>query len=151
MPESRPESFDDEIRLLAEVTGPSDFVIVDEPAVAFASRRLVPPNAGGHLDGPDPLALAGRRRCDRRGDERTTCARCSCSATGSAACSRSRSGWTSEYVAIKINERRNGKDRAVYLRQDADLDGARVAAGASPGPSQRCDLRRSDAAARARC
>ena len=31
-----------------------------------------------------------------------------------------------EYVAIKINERRNGKDRAVYLRRDSDLDGARA-------------------------
>ena len=31
-------------RLLSTLTGPSDFVIVDEPAVAFQARRLVPPN-----------------------------------------------------------------------------------------------------------
>jgi hypothetical protein len=35
--------------------------------------------------------------------------------------------WVDErYVPIKINERRNGKDRTLYLREDADLGGARA-------------------------
>jgi hypothetical protein len=124
-PESRPESFDNEISLLIEVTRPSDFVIVDEPAVAFASRRLVPPtlvdtsmvrirsrslDAGAVIDAATAydvrtlfLFSDGLRSLRRFAD------------------------WVDErYVAIKINERRNGKDRAVYLRQDADLDAARL-------------------------
>jgi hypothetical protein len=125
MPETRPESFDDEIRLLDDLTSPSDYVIVDEPSVAFASRRLVPPNlvdtsmvrirsrsldAGAVIDAAEQydvralfLYSDGLRSLRRFAD------------------------WVDqEYVAIKINERRNGKDRAVYLREDADLDSARM-------------------------
>jgi hypothetical protein len=125
MPESRPESFDDEVALLSMVTGPSDFVIVDEPAVAFSSRRLVPPSLvdtsmvrirSRSLDASDVIAAAqqhdvkalflfsdGLRSLKRFAD------------------------WVDqEYVTVQINDRPNGKQRAVYLRRDADLGSARA-------------------------
>jgi hypothetical protein len=125
LPETRPESFDEEIRLLSTVAGPSDFVIVDEPSVAFASRRLVPPSLvdtsmvrirSRSFEASDVIAAA--RQYDVRAlflfsdglrDLKPV------------------ADWVDdEYVAIKINERRNGKPRAVYLRRDADVDGARA-------------------------
>jgi hypothetical protein len=125
MPETRPESFDDEIRLLTSLTGPSEFVIVDEPSVAFQARRLVPPNLvdtsmvrirSRSLDADDVIAAA--QQSDVRAlflfsDGLRTL--------------KPFSTWVDdEFVAIKINERRNGKDRAVYLRRDSDLDDART-------------------------
>jgi hypothetical protein len=125
MPETRPESFDDEIRLISAITKPTDFVIVDEPSVAFSSRRLVPPSLvdtsmvrirSRSLDADDVIAAA--ERYDTRvlflfSDGLRTL--------------KPFSTWVDdEYVAIKINERRNGKDRAVYLRRDADRDDARM-------------------------
>jgi len=125
LPESRPESFDDEIRLLSTVTGPSDFVIVDEPAVAFSSRRLVPPSLvdtsmvrirSRSLDADDVIAAAERydvRALFLFSDGLRTL--------------KPFSEWVDrEYVAIKINDRPNGKQRAVYLRRDADREGARA-------------------------
>ena len=106
MPESRPESFDDEIRLLAEVTGPSDFVIVDEPAGGVRQPSPGPAEPGRHVDGPHPLALAGRR-CGRRSRRRAYDVRALFLFSDGLRSLQagSRSGWTSEYVAIKINER----------------------------------------------
>jgi hypothetical protein len=125
MPETRPESFDDEIRLLTSLTGPSEFVIVDEPSVAFASRRLVPPNLvdtsmvrirSRSLDADDVIAAAQQSNV-----------RALFLFSDGLRSLKPFSTWVDgEFVAIKINERRNGKDRAVYLRRDSDLDGARV-------------------------
>lgn len=125
MPESRPESFDDEIRLLATITGPSDFVIVDEPSVAFGSRRLVPPNLvdtsmvrirSRSLDADDVIAAAEQhdvRALFLFSDGLRTL--------------KPFSEWVDrEYVAVKINDRPNGKQRAVYLRRDADRESARA-------------------------
>src|SRR5262249_30571952 len=124
MPETRPESFDDEIRLLSAITGPSEFVIVDEPSVAFSSRRLVPPSLvdtsmvrirSRSLDADDVIAAAERydvRALFLFSDGLRTL--------------KPFSDWVDDqYEAVKINERRNGKDRAVYLRRDADQDTAR--------------------------
>lgn len=125
MPESRPESFDDEIRLLPALTGPADFVIVDEPAVAFGSRRLVPPSLvdtsmvrirSRSLDASDVIAAA--QQYDVRAmllfsDGLRTL--------------KPFSTWVDEnYVAVKINERPNGKDRTLYLRSDVDGEAARA-------------------------
>ncbi|MCC7366913.1 MAG: glycosyltransferase family 39 protein [Chloroflexi bacterium] len=125
MPETRPESFDDEIRLLSTLTGPNDFVIVDEPAVAFQARRLVPPNLvdtsmvrirSRSLDADDVVRAA------RQSDVRVLFL-----FSDGLRNLKPFAAWVDEeFVTIKINERRNGKDRAVYLRRDADLDGARA-------------------------
>jgi hypothetical protein len=117
MPESRPESFDDEIRLLPALVGPSDFVIVDEPSVAFGSRRLVPPSLvdtsmvrirSRSLDASDVIAAAQQydvKALFLFSDGLRTL--------------KPFSDWVDDqFVAIKINERRNGKDRALYLRRD---------------------------------
>ncbi|MDP8923131.1 MAG: DUF4832 domain-containing protein, partial [Chloroflexota bacterium] len=124
IPETRPETFDDEIALIPRLTGPSDFVLVDEPSVAFAARRLVPPSLvdtsmvrirSRSINAAD--AIAATERFDVRllflySDGLRNV--------------RGFGDWVDErFVAIKINERRNGKDRAVYLRQDADLATAR--------------------------
>jgi hypothetical protein len=124
MPESRPESFDDEIRLLPALTGPSDFVIVDEPSVAFGSRRLVPPSLvdtsmvrirSRSLDASDVIAAAQRydvKALFLFSDGLRTL--------------KPFSTWVDDtYVAIQINERPNGKDRTLYLRTDVDGDAAR--------------------------
>jgi hypothetical protein len=125
LPESRPESFDDEVRLLASITEPSEFVIVDEPAVAFASRRLVPPNLvdtsmvrirSRSLDADDVIASA------QRFDVRALFL-----FSDGLRSLKPFSEWVDqEYVAVRIGDRPNGKQRAVYLRRDADLDAARA-------------------------
>jgi hypothetical protein len=125
MPETRPESFDDEIRLLSVLTGPSEFVIVDEPSVAFASRRLVPPNLvdtsmvrirSRSLDADDVISAA------QQSDVQALFL-----FSDGLRNLKPFAAWVDEqYVAVKINERRNGKDRAVYLRRDSDLASARA-------------------------
>jgi hypothetical protein len=125
LPESRPESFDDEIRLLSTITGPAQFVIVDEPAVAFSSRRLVPPNLvdtsmvrirSRSLDADDVIAAAEQydvRALFLFSDGLRSL--------------KPFSDWVDrEYVAVKINDRPNGKQRAVYVRRDADRESARA-------------------------
>jgi hypothetical protein len=125
MPETRPETFDDEIGLLSALTQPGDFVIVDEPSVAVSSGRLVPPNLvdtslvrirSRSLDADDVIAAA------RQYDVRALFL-----FSDSLRNLKPFAEWVDrEFVAVKINERRNGKDRAVYLRNDADLASARM-------------------------
>jgi hypothetical protein len=117
LPETRPESFDDEIRLLPALVGPSDFVIVDEPSVAFGSRRLVPPTLvdtsmvrirSRSLDASDVIAAA------QQYDVKALFL-----FSDGLRALKPFSDWVDDqFVAIKINERRNGKDRALYLRRD---------------------------------
>ena len=124
MPESRPESFDGESRLLAGITGPSDFIIVDEPSVAFGSRRLVPPSLvdtsmvrirSRSLDADDVIAAAAQYHVQTLflfSDGLRSL--------------KPFSEWVDrEFVAIEISDRPNGKQRAVYLHRDADRDAAR--------------------------
>ncbi|MGE3270088.1 MAG: ArnT family glycosyltransferase [Chloroflexota bacterium] len=125
VPEARPESFDEEIRLLSALTAPDEFVIVDEPSVAFASRRLVPPNLvdtsmvrirSRSLDADDVIAAAQQSNV-----------KALFLFTDGLRSLKPFSAWVDdEYVAVNINERRNGKDRTVYLRRDVDLGRARA-------------------------
>jgi hypothetical protein len=125
LPESRPESFDDEIRLLSAVTGPADFVIVDEPAVAFDSRRLIPPELvdtsmvrirSRALDASAVIAAA----------ERYDVQALFLFSDGLRSLKPFAEWVDQELVAVQINDRPNGKQRAVYLRHDGDLETARA-------------------------
>jgi hypothetical protein len=127
--ETRVETYADESRFINQLTGPSDFVLVDDPIVAYNARRLVPPALvdsssyrvrSGALRGRDVVGAVeqfdvrllflfsdGLRELDSVDvfvDDR--------------------------YRAIWIAERQNGKDRALYLRDDADLTTARALLGA---------------------
>jgi hypothetical protein len=124
-PENRPESYDEEISLVRALTDPRDFVLVDEPSVAFAARRLVPPSLvdtsmvrirSRSIDAGSAIAAA----------ERYDVRLLFLFSDGL----RSLSGfadWVDDrFVPVKINERSNRKDRALYLRDDEDLSTARV-------------------------
>ena len=123
--ESRPESYDDEIGLIGALTGPRDFILSDEPSVAFATRRLVPPGL------VDTSTIRIRSRSLGAGEviaatEAYDVKLLFLFSDGLRSIRRF-ADWVDErYVAVKINERRNGKDRALYLRRDADLDAARA-------------------------
>ncbi|MBA2447087.1 MAG: glycosyltransferase family 39 protein [Chloroflexi bacterium] len=124
--ENRPESYGDEIGLVQTLSGPGDFVLVDEPSVAFAARRLVPPSL------VDTSALRVRSRSlganDVIGAVEQYDVRLLFLFSDGLRSIRRFGEWVDErYVPITINERRNGKDRALYLRRDADLEGARAA------------------------
>jgi Dolichyl-phosphate-mannose-protein mannosyltransferase len=126
LPENRPESYDDEVGLIGELTGPRDFILVDEPAVAFATRRLVPPGL------VDTSAVRVRSRSLGAGEviaalERYDVKLLFLFSDGLRSIRRLADWVDDRYVAVKINERRNGKDRALYVRRDADLSAARAA------------------------
>ena len=114
----------DDVRLLAALTGSDDFVLVDEPYVAYLSRRRVPPSLvdpsefrvrSGTLTGAEIVEAAerydvramllwsdGLRDIKKFGD------------------------WVdASFRPVKIYERANRKDRALYFRNDADLAAAR--------------------------
>jgi hypothetical protein len=125
MPENRPESYDDEVGLIRELTGPRDFILVDEPGVAFATRRLVPPGL------VDTSAVRVRSRSLGAGEviaalERYDVRVLFLFSDGLRSIRRFADWVDDRYVAVKINERRNGKDRALYVRRDADLSAARA-------------------------
>ena len=149
MPESRPESFDDEIRLLATITGPSDFVIVDEPSVAFSSRRLVPPSLvdtsmvrirSRSLDADDVIAAAEQH-----------------DVAGAVPVQR-RPAYAQAVLGVGRPRVRRGQDQRPAERQAARrLPAARRRPRGAPGrcwsadwTGRRRDVRRADAAARAR-
>jgi hypothetical protein len=126
LPENRPDDYDDEIALLTAFTGPGDFILVDEPSVAFAARRLVPPRL------VDTSMVRMRSRSLDAGEVIASAQRYDVRAMmlfsdGLRSLRRFAEWVDEEYVAVKINERRNGKDRALYLRRDADLAPARAA------------------------
>ena len=124
--ENQPESYEDEIGLVRTLSEPDDFVLVDEPSVAFEARRLVPPSL------VDTSALRVRSRSLGANDvigavERYDVRLLFLFSDGLRSIRRFGEWVDERYVPIKINERRNGKDRALYLRRDADLEGARAA------------------------
>lgn len=126
--ETRVETYADESRFISQLTGPSDFVLVDDPIVAYNARRLVPPALvdsssyrvrSGALRGQDVIGAVeqfdvrllflfsdGLRELETVDDL-----------------------VDNRYRAIWIAERQNGKDRALYLRDDADLATARALLG----------------------
>ena len=124
VPEARPESFDGEIALIPRLTGPDQFILVDEPSVAFEVRRLVPPSLvdtsmvrirSRSIDADDAI----------RATERFDVKLLFLYSDGLRSV-RGLSEWFDrQFVAVTIAERRNGKDRAIYLRRDADLATAR--------------------------
>ena len=119
------DAYRDEVTLLTGLTAPGDFIVVDEPYLAYLSRRRVPPSLvdptvfrlrSGTLTGGEVITAAteydaralllwsdGLRDLKRFGD------------------------WVdASFRPVKIDERSNGKDRALYLRNDADLSAARA-------------------------
>jgi hypothetical protein len=119
------DTYNDEVALLTGLTSPSDFIVVDEPYLAYLSRRRVPPSLvdptvfrlrSGTLTGSEVITAAtdydaramllwsdGLRDLKKFGD------------------------WVdANFRPVKIYERRNGKDRALYLRNDADFIAARA-------------------------
>jgi hypothetical protein len=119
------DTYNDEVALLTGLTSPSDFIVVDEPYLAYLSRRRVPPSLvdptvfrlrSGTLTGGEVITAAtdydaramllwsdGLRDLKKFGD------------------------WVdASFRPVKIYERRNGKDRALYLRNDADFTAARA-------------------------
>ena len=122
--DARDDAQADDVRLIGALTRPEDFILVDEPYLAYLSRRRVPPSLAdptefrvrsGTLTGADVIAAAerhdvralvlwsdGLRDIKRFGD------------------------WVdANFRPVKIYERANRKDRALYLRNDADLATAR--------------------------
>ena len=123
--EGRADLYPDETELIQAVTRPTDFIITDDPFLSYGTDRLVPPLLvdtsyyrirSGSLSPQDVVDSAtsfdvkllflftdGLRELRRFADfvdER--------------------------YQVISTQERRNGKDRSIYLRRDADLPAARA-------------------------
>ncbi|MCC7105520.1 MAG: hypothetical protein IT307_10290, partial [Chloroflexi bacterium] len=124
---ARNDVYADDVALLAALAGPDEFVIVDEPYVAFLARRMMPPMLAdptsfrirsGTLTGSDVVDAAerydvramllwsdGLRDLKKFGD------------------------WTDEqFQAVKLYERGNRKDRAVLVRAGAATSDARTLA-----------------------
>lgn len=137
--EARPDPNADEVALLTALTGPDDYIVVDEPYLSYLARRPVPPSLAdpttfrlrsGTLTGADVIEAAttydvsamllwsdGLRDLKKFGD------------------------WVdANYRQAKIWERRNGKDRALYLRHDADLEAARRRIGGELSRAPRADF-----------
>jgi hypothetical protein len=123
--EGRAELYSDETELVQALTGVNDFIISDDPFLSYGTDRLVPPLMvdtsyyrirSGSLSPLDVIASAtdydvklmflftdGLRELSRFAefvDER--------------------------YQVVTTQERRNGKDRSIYLRKNADLTSARA-------------------------
>jgi hypothetical protein len=118
--------YPEESELIQALTGPTDYILVDDPYLAFLNRRLVPPGLvdtsifrirSGTLSGSEVVEQAARfdvglmlLLSDNLRELKAF------------------RDWVDErFVVVKINERSNRKDRALYLRADADLDNARAA------------------------
>jgi hypothetical protein len=123
--EGRAELYEDETELVQALTGVNDFIISDDPFLSYGTDRLVPPLMvdtsyyrirSGSLSPLDVIASAndydvklmflftdGLRELTRFADF-----------------------VDDRYQVISTQERRNGKDRSIYLRKDADLTLARA-------------------------
>ncbi len=122
--EGRADLYPDETDLIQAITRPNGFMITDDPFIAYSSDRLVPPLLvdtsyyrirSGSLSPQDVIDAAttfdvktlflftdGLRELRRFAD------------------------YVDEnYQVVSTQERRNGKDRSIYLRRDADLPAAR--------------------------
>lgn len=113
--DARDDAFGDDVALLAALAGPDDFVIVDEPYVAFLARRMVPPSLAdptvfrlrsGTLTGSEVVAAAERY------DVRTMLLW-----SDGLRELRRFDDWTDQHFqAVKLYERSNRKDRAALVR-----------------------------------
>jgi hypothetical protein len=114
-----------ESTLIQALTGPQDFILVDDPYLAFLNGRKMPPwlvdtsifrVRSGALPGGDVVAQAERYDV-----------RLMLLVSDNLRQLKKFSDWTDEqFVAVKIDERSNRKDRALYLPADADLTAARA-------------------------
>ena len=122
-----------ESRLIQALTGPDDFILVDDPYLAFLNGRRMPPwlvdtsyfrIRSGALSGADAVEHA------ERFDVRLMLL-----ASDNLRELKKFRDWADErFVVAKIDERSNRKDRALYLAADSDLASARAAVrSAVPG------------------
>jgi hypothetical protein len=122
-----------ETQLIQALTGPSEFILVDDPYLAFLNGRKMPPwlvdtsyfrIRSGALSGADVVEHA------ERFDVRLMLL-----ASDNLRQLRKFADWADEqFVVVKIDERSNRKDRALYLPANADLTTARSAVRAAvPG------------------
>jgi hypothetical protein len=122
-----------ESQLIQSLTGPGDFILVDDPYLAFLNDRMMPPwlvdtsyfrIRSGALSGADVVDHA------ERFDVRLMLL-----ASDNLRELKKFRDWTDEqFVVVKIDERSNRKDRALYLAANGDLASARAAVRAAvPG------------------
>ncbi len=118
--------YPEESVLIQALTSPPDYILVDDPYLAFLNRRLVPPRLvdtsifrirSGSLSGADVVSQA------EQFDVRLMLLL----SDNLRELKKFRDWADDNFVVVKINERSNRKDRALYLRNDADLDTARTA------------------------
>jgi hypothetical protein len=128
--------YQQESLLIQALTGPDEFILVDDPYLAFLNNRKMPPwlvdtsyfrIRSGALSGADVVEHA------ERFDVRLMLL-----ASDNLRELKKFRDWTDEtFVVAKIDERSNRKDRALYLAANGDLDGARTAVRAAvPGAVQ---------------
>jgi hypothetical protein len=126
------DQYGDAVSLLQALTSPHEFVVTDQPYLAFLAGRKVPPEL---VD----TALARIRSRSLTGSKAVEVA----SAYNSKVVLlwgdrlRSLSGfknWVEAgYQVVKVYNRRDDTDRALYLRRDADFAAARTLLGQSLG------------------
>lgn len=119
-----------ESQLIQALTGPDDFILVDDPYLAFLNGRKMPPwlvdtsyfrIRSGALSGAEVVEHA------ERFDVRLMLL-----ASDNLRQLKKFRDWADErFVVVKIDERSNRKDRALYLPAGGDLMGARVAVRAA--------------------
>ena len=115
-----------ESALIQALTGPDDFILVDDPYLAFLNGRKMPPwlvdtsifrIRSGALSGADVVSQAQAH------DTRLMLL-----LSDNLRQLKKLADWADEqFVVVKIDERSNRKDRALYLPADADLMTARAA------------------------
>jgi hypothetical protein len=122
-----------ESQLIQALTAPSHFILVDDPYLAFLNGRMMPPwlvdtsyfrIRSGALSGADVVEHA-----ERHGVKLMLLA------SDNLRDLKKFRDWADEhFLVVKIDERSNRKDRALYLSEDADLTAARAAIRAAvPG------------------
>ena len=122
-----------ERQLIQALTGPDDFILVDDPYLAFLNGRKMPPwlvdtsyfrIRSGALSGADVMEHA------ERFDVRLMLL----SSDNLRELKKFRDWADEQFVVVKIDERSNRKDRALYLPAAGDLTSARTAVRAAvPG------------------
>jgi len=122
-----------ERQLIQALTGPDDFILVDDPYLAFLNGRKMPPwlvdtsyfrIRSGALSGADVVEHA------ERFDVRLMLL----SSDNLRELKKFRDWADEQFVVVKIDERSNRKDRALYLPAAGDLTSARTAVRAAvPG------------------
>jgi hypothetical protein len=123
--ETRVETYADETRLVSELTQADDFIISDDPILAFNSDRKVPPSL------VDPSSYRVRSRA-LSGAEVVQASQdydvklLFLFSDGLRELKSFEDYVEHRYRAVKIYERLNAKDRTLYLRDDADLAAART-------------------------